>query len=373
MMSAAEQPKHVEYESKKPVNSKSSVDRINVSATFHYGEITVRELESASACEGAPVIAGFPSVGITSSIATGYILEHLNLPLVGLITSPDNFPAACLVHDGIPSPPLRIHGDKRLVVIASEIRLPPSNGKAVASVVEAVFDFAKRHHCTEIFVLDGLPLESLDQVDLQALKETMADGFSPMRGRSPRPRGGSGGPSAAGMPPLLPLPSSPGTAGNRSMSPAASSASASATGAGSPSPPAPAAASGESAGASERKLVRFLTTSSTIGPQLMAEHHRPLHEALIQGIAGQFLSEAAFLSAEYPNVTCLLAPVSQSFPDAWGAVFAVQTLQSLLHFSVDMSPLKSKAAELEAKINSTVQEVMNAQRQKLAPPPSMYQ
>ncbi|MEM3341939.1 MAG: hypothetical protein QW728_04535, partial [Thermoplasmata archaeon] len=51
-----------------------------------YGSIVVREFEGID-CDGAPVLEGFPSTGLVSTICASYIVDSLNLPVIGVISS----------------------------------------------------------------------------------------------------------------------------------------------------------------------------------------------------------------------------------------------------------------------------------------------
>jgi len=74
--------------------------------------------------QGATVIAGFPSIGLVSTIAANYLIDALNLSQIGCMQS-SHFPALSVVHTGEPLSPVRIYagdqttGDK-IVVFVSE-------------------------------------------------------------------------------------------------------------------------------------------------------------------------------------------------------------------------------------------------------------
>ena len=81
---------------------------------------------------GALLVTCFPSVGFVSSIVAHYLVEKLELQLVGGVRHP-NLPPVCLVQDGKPLPPVRFYaGDPicimdqcdKVVLIASEIQVP---------------------------------------------------------------------------------------------------------------------------------------------------------------------------------------------------------------------------------------------------------
>ena len=81
---------------------------------------------------GALLVSCFPSVGFVSSIVAHFMVEKLDLELVGGVRHP-NLPPMCLVQDGKPLPPLRFYAGEpicnmekcdKVVLIASEIQIP---------------------------------------------------------------------------------------------------------------------------------------------------------------------------------------------------------------------------------------------------------
>ena len=81
---------------------------------------------------GALLVSCFPSVGFVSSIVAHFMVEKLDLELVGGVRHP-NLPPMCLVQDGKPLPPLRFYAGEpicnmekcdKVVLIASEIHIP---------------------------------------------------------------------------------------------------------------------------------------------------------------------------------------------------------------------------------------------------------
>ena len=79
---------------------------------------------------GATVIAGFPSIGLVSTIAANYLIDALNLNQIGCIKS-SQFPALSVVHTGEPLSPVRIYAGtqengKKIVVFVSEFKPKPN-------------------------------------------------------------------------------------------------------------------------------------------------------------------------------------------------------------------------------------------------------
>ncbi|MCK5548267.1 MAG: PAC2 family protein, partial [Thermoplasmata archaeon] len=88
--------------------------------------------------KGATVLDGFPSVGLVSSIVANYIINSLQLELVGIMDS-IYFPTVSLVKNGRPMNPVRIYsGQKKgtedqIAVFISEFQPPPNLIKLIAS------------------------------------------------------------------------------------------------------------------------------------------------------------------------------------------------------------------------------------------------
>ena len=91
------------------------------------------EVASDLNAAGALVVSCFPSIGFVSSIVAHYLVDKLDLELVGGVRHP-KLPPVCLVQDGKPLPPMRFYsGDPicnmercdKVVLIASEIQVVP--------------------------------------------------------------------------------------------------------------------------------------------------------------------------------------------------------------------------------------------------------
>ena len=80
--------------------------------------------------QGATVIAGFPSIGLVSTIAANYLIDALNLRQIGALDS-SHFPALSVVHTGEPLSPVRIYAGaqsngEKIVVFVSEFKPKPN-------------------------------------------------------------------------------------------------------------------------------------------------------------------------------------------------------------------------------------------------------
>ena len=67
---------------------------------MHLDDIRIIDFEEVD-LDGATVIAGFPSIGLVSTIAANYLIDALNLKQIGCVQS-SHFPALSVVHTGEP-------------------------------------------------------------------------------------------------------------------------------------------------------------------------------------------------------------------------------------------------------------------------------
>jgi uncharacterized protein len=107
------------------------------------------------------LIEAFPTVGLVSSIAGHFIIEQLKLEEIGTISSRYFMPAA-VIHNGMPSPPVRIYAGKKIcgpngscdqiVVIISEF-MPAVN--IIKPVADKILAWAQKKKCSYIVNLEG--------------------------------------------------------------------------------------------------------------------------------------------------------------------------------------------------------------------------
>ena len=91
------------------------------------------EVNSDINAAGALVVSCFPSIGFVSSIVAHYLVDKLDLKMVGGVRH-SKLPPVCLVQDGKPLPPMRFYSGEpictmekcdKVVLIASEIQVIP--------------------------------------------------------------------------------------------------------------------------------------------------------------------------------------------------------------------------------------------------------
>jgi uncharacterized protein len=144
---------------------------------MHLEEVEICNFEDVD-LKGATVIAGFPSIGLVSTIAANYLIDALNLNQIGCVTS-SQFPALSVVHTGEPLSPVRIYAgeqgyNKKIVVFVSEFKPKPN---LINSISETIMKWANDKDCKllispEGMVVEGKSVEGGEQVEAYAIGST---------------------------------------------------------------------------------------------------------------------------------------------------------------------------------------------------------
>jgi uncharacterized protein len=106
------------------------------------------------------VIAGFPSIGLVSTIAANYIIDAMNLKQIGCVRA-SQFPALSVVHTGEPLSPVRIYagcqGDReKLVVFVSEFKPKPN---LINAISEVIMNWVSKKGCKLLISPEGMVVE----------------------------------------------------------------------------------------------------------------------------------------------------------------------------------------------------------------------
>jgi uncharacterized protein len=123
-------------------------------------EISIVEYKEVDLSNSMLVVA-FPTVGLVSSIAGRFIIDSLKLDEIGAIVS-NNFMPATVIHNSIPSPPVRIYtGEKicgpdgsceQIAVIISEF-MPPM--ETIKLLGDTILEWSDKKGCKTIVALEG--------------------------------------------------------------------------------------------------------------------------------------------------------------------------------------------------------------------------
>ncbi|MEA1924360.1 MAG: PAC2 family protein [Candidatus Altiarchaeota archaeon] len=99
------------------------------------------------------VVLGFPDVGLVGAIATYHLVDKLDLKQVASIES-DDFPPVVVVHNGRPVSPLRIYGNRDLLVVVSEI---PIKSSLLHSISRKLVEWFRSKNVKLVISLGGVP------------------------------------------------------------------------------------------------------------------------------------------------------------------------------------------------------------------------
>jgi len=110
--------------------------------------------------QGATVIAGFPSIGLVSTIAANYLIDALDLRQIGALNS-SHFPALSVVHTGEPLSPVRIYAGaqsngEKIVVFVSEFKPKPN---LINSISDVIMKWVTEKKCKTLISPEGMVVE----------------------------------------------------------------------------------------------------------------------------------------------------------------------------------------------------------------------
>lgn len=140
-------------------------------------EVEICDFEEVD-LKDATVIAGFPSIGLVSTIAANYIIDALGLKQIGCLKSP-HFPALSVVHTGEPLSPVRIYGGTqvngdKIVVFVSEFKPKPN---LINSIANVIMEWVTKKQCKlllspEGMVVEGKSADEEEEVEAYAIGST---------------------------------------------------------------------------------------------------------------------------------------------------------------------------------------------------------
>jgi uncharacterized protein len=99
------------------------------------------------------VIEGLPDVGLVGVIGTLHLAESLKLVEIAHLES-NLFPPVMVMHKGMLVDPVRILGNQEMVVVTSEIAIPP---RAIYPLAEELVDWIKEKGARLVISLTGIP------------------------------------------------------------------------------------------------------------------------------------------------------------------------------------------------------------------------
>ena len=144
---------------------------------MHLEDVEIIDFEDID-LHNATVIAGFPSIGLVSTIVANYLIDAIGLRQVGALNSP-HFPTLSVVHTGEPLSPVRVYGGTletggKIAVFVSEFKPKPN---LINSLSNAILKWAQQKKCKllispEGMVVEGKSSEGENIVDAYAIGST---------------------------------------------------------------------------------------------------------------------------------------------------------------------------------------------------------
>ncbi len=107
------------------------------------------------------VIEGLPDVGLVGTIAASYIVDKMKYEEIGYIES-DMFPPVMVIHSGKLKSPFCLYGNEEVVVVSSEIAIPPN---AVYPLTRALADWFSSINASLVISVTGLPVKNRMDID----------------------------------------------------------------------------------------------------------------------------------------------------------------------------------------------------------------
>jgi uncharacterized protein len=140
---------------------------------MHLEDVEICDFEDME-LQDATVIAGFPSIGLVSTIAANYLIDALNLKQIGCVNS-SQFPALSVVHTGEPLSPVRIYAGaqangEKIVVFVSEFKPKPN---LINSISDVIMKWVTEKGCKTLISPEGMVVEGKNSED-----EHVADAYA---------------------------------------------------------------------------------------------------------------------------------------------------------------------------------------------------
>jgi uncharacterized protein len=127
------------------------------------GEVKI--IEKKEIPSGAVMLFGFPDVGLVGVIAASHLISELeNIEEVAYMDS-KLLPPLIVLHEGLPHSPIRIFGNKNILLAVSETAIPAD---VIYPIMDALIDWGKSKNVKMMISLSGIPIQ--ERQDLKELK-----------------------------------------------------------------------------------------------------------------------------------------------------------------------------------------------------------
>ena len=125
----------------------------------------VKIIEKKEIPSGAVMIFGFPDVGLVGVIAASHLISEVNdLEEIAYMDS-KLLPPLIVLHEGLPHSPIRIFGNREILLAVSETAIPANT---LYAIMYALIDWGKRKNVKIMISLSGIPVQN--RQDIEELK-----------------------------------------------------------------------------------------------------------------------------------------------------------------------------------------------------------
>ncbi len=136
--------------------------------TDHSPKIDIHYFDPEIKFSDVLVIVTHPTIGTISSICGNYLIEHLNLRLIGTFLSPELSPTT-IIRNGTPEPPIRIYAGEyieddstifdQIVIISSEL---PLSAPLMYELSDRIIEWSKFNNARAILTIEAINKEEVD-------------------------------------------------------------------------------------------------------------------------------------------------------------------------------------------------------------------
>ncbi|MEM3622244.1 MAG: proteasome assembly chaperone family protein [Candidatus Bathyarchaeia archaeon] len=125
----------------------------------------VKIIEKKEIPSGAVMLFGFPDVGLVGVIAASHLISELeDIEEVAYMDS-KLLPPLIVLHEGLPHSPIRIFGNRNILLAVSETAIPAD---VIYPIMDALIDWGKSKNVKMMISLSGIPIQ--ERQDLKELK-----------------------------------------------------------------------------------------------------------------------------------------------------------------------------------------------------------
>jgi len=121
----------------------------------------VKIVERTEIPDGLKIIFGLPDVGLVGTIAASHLISKLNLKEIAYLRS-DLLPPVIMLEKGLPRSPIRMFGNKDLLVLNSEIAIPSAS---IYLIIENLVNWVSNKKAEIVFTLGGLPIPNRHEIE----------------------------------------------------------------------------------------------------------------------------------------------------------------------------------------------------------------